>query len=210
MKTIASNAQKRDTNVTKAEIRQLRRDGKVPAVVYNNGEATSISMEYADLKPILFTADTYIVKLSIDGGEPLDTIVREAQYHPLTDRIIHVDFLVIPDGKAVEVVLPVKFEGAPKGVIKGGKLMVKMRRLKVKGEIASLPEFIEVPVGHLDLGMSIKVGELEVDGLQITSGASAAIASVEIPRALRSSTSSEEEEEEDGEDGEDVEATAEE
>lgn len=186
MKTIASNAQTRDLNVTKAEIKQLRRDGRVPAVVHNHGEASHISLDYADLKPILFSADTYIVQLSIDGGEPLNTIVREAQYHPLTDRIIHVDFLVVPDGKPVELVLPVKFSGTPKGVIKGGKLMTKMRRVKVKGEVDKLPEFIEVPVGHLDLGMSIKVGELKVAGLQITSGASAAIASVEIPRALRS------------------------
>jgi large subunit ribosomal protein L25 len=199
MKTIASNAQTRDLNVTKAEIRQLRRDGRVPAVVYNNGKAQHISMDYADLKPILFTADTYIVNLSIDGGEPLETIVREPQYHPLTDRIMHVDFLVVPQDKAVELVLPVKFVGTPKGVIKGGKLMTKMRRLKVKGEVASLPEFIEVPVDHLDLGMSIKVSELKVEGLQITSGASAAIASVEIPRALRSAkagASDDEEEEE--------------
>lgn len=209
MKTIASNAQKRDTNVTKAEIRQLRRDGKVPAVVYDKGEATSISMEYADLKPILFTADTYIIKLSVDGGEAVDAIVREAQYHPLTDRIIHVDFMVVPTDRPVEVVLPVKFEGAPKGVIKGGKLMVKMRSLKVKGDIATLPEFIEVPVDHLDLGMSIKVNEISVEGLQITSGGSAAIASVEVPRALRSATAGEDGEEEGGEETEEA-ATAEE
>ncbi|MFK7971585.1 MAG: 50S ribosomal protein L25 [Bacteroidia bacterium] len=191
MKTIATVAQKRELGGTKAELKQMRRDGKVPAVLYGNGEAQHIAMEYADLKPILFTADTYIVQLAVDGGEAVETIVREAQYHPVTDRIIHVDFMAIPTDKKIEIVLPVKFEGAPVGVIKGGKLMPKMRRLKVKGEVATLPEFIEVPVGHLDLGMSIKVNEISVEGLEITSGGSAAIASVEIPRALRSSKSGE-------------------
>lgn len=199
MKTIATTAQKRELGGTKADLKQLRRDGRVPAVMYKNGEAVHISMDYADLKKVLFTMDTYIVKLDIDGEGAIDTIVREAQYHPVTDRIIHVDFLAIPEGKKIEVVLPVQFVGAPKGVIKGGKLMPKMRRLKVKGEVVNLPEFIEVPVESLDLGMSIKVSDINVEGLQITSGASAAIASVEIPRALRSAKSGDDGEEEETE-----------
>ena len=201
MKRIAATAQKRELGGTKAQIKQLRRDGRVPAVIYQNGEAQHISMEYADLKPILFTADTFVIQLAVDGGEPIETIVREAQYHPLTDRIIHVDFLAIPEGKKLEVVLPVKFVGAPKGVIKGGKLMTKMRRIKVKGNLDDIPAFVEVPVAHLDLGMSVKVSEISVENLEITSGASAAICSVEIPRALRSAGAAAGDEEGEGEEG---------
>jgi len=187
MKTTSIPAQSR-ADQSKAATKALRKDGKVPAVLYGASGSNSILLDYADAKTVLFTAETYIVNLDVDGTTR-DTIVREAQYHPVTDKIMHIDFLELTPGKVVEVVLPIKINGTPKGVIKGGRLMQKMRKLKVKGIPTDLPEFIEVPVGHLDLGQSIKVSELETE-LQITSGASSAIASVEIPRALRSAAAS--------------------
>lgn len=188
MKTTSIPVQPR-TNQTKAATKQLRRDGKVPAILYGDNGTSSILLDYADAKAILFTSETYIVQIEVDG-KMRNTIVREAQYHPVTDKIIHIDFLEVIDGKKIEVVLPLKLVGTPKGVITGGRLMPKLRKLKVKGVPTELPEFIEVNVARLALGQSIKVGELKTD-LQITSSMSAAIASVEIPRALRSATSEE-------------------
>lgn len=189
MKTITATAQVRETGGTKAELKQLRRSGKVPAVLYKNGEAQHISLEYADVKPLLFTIDTYLIELAVDGADSEKTIVREAQYHPVTDRIQHVDFMVVPEDRAIEVALPVKFTGTPAGVIKGGKLMTKMRTVSVKGKVADMPDAVTVDVSHLDLGMSVKVNEVDAGGLQITSGLSSAVASVEVPRALRSAKS---------------------
>lgn len=198
MKTTSIPVQPR-ADMSKAATKQLRRDGKVPAILYGENGSQSILVDYADAKKVLFTADTYIVQLDVDG-KTKNTIVREAQYHPVTDKIMHIDFLEVVDGKAIEVVLPLRTVGTPKGVITGGRLMQKMRKLKVKGVPAELPEFIEVDVTKLALGQSIKVGDLKT-GLQITSGASAAIASVEIPRALRSAGAGEEEDDEEGEEG---------
>ena len=203
MKTKSIPAQPR-ADLSKAATKQLRRDGKVPAVMYGEGgEASTIVMDYADAKAVLFTSDTYIVQLDING-EVTEALVRESQYHPVTDRILHIDFLKVSPGKAVELVLPLKMVGAPVGVIQGGRLMPKLRKLKVKGIPSELPEYIEVDVTHLDLGMSVKVHELET-GLTITSNASSAIASVEIPRALRSAGAVGEE----GEETEETEAAAE-
>lgn len=183
MKTTSIPVQPR-SNKTKAATKQLRREGKVPAVLYGDNGSHSIQLDYADAKKVLFTSDAYIVKLEVDGT-PRNTLVKEAQYHPTTDKIIHIDFLEVPDKTAVEVILPLRTVGTPAGVITGGRLMHKLRKLKVKGIPADLPEFIEVDVNSLELGQSIKVSDLDI-GLHILSGASAAIASVEIPRALRS------------------------
>ncbi len=193
MKTTSIPAQPR-TDLSKAATKQLRRDGKVPAVLYGGNTANSIMLDYATAKTILFTQETYIVQIEVDG-KVSPSVVREAQYHPVTDKILHIDFLQLAEGQAVEVVLPLKMVGTPKGVIKGGRLMPKLRKLKVKGIPSELPEFIEVNVSALELGQSIKVGDLKTD-LNITSSLSAAIAGVEIPRALRSATSTDDEDEE--------------
>ncbi|MEM6265141.1 MAG: 50S ribosomal protein L25 [Bacteroidota bacterium] len=191
MKTISIKAYDRP-ELGKASTRELRKEDKVPAVLYDNGKASHITINYLDARSILYTADTYIVNLDLEGGAA-DTIIREAQYHPVTDKIEHIDFLKVGD-KEVELTLPITLTGTPKGVIKGGRLMTKLRKIKVKGIPAELPELIQVDVSHLELGTSIKVSDLSIEGLKITSGGSAAIASVEIPRALRSAKSAEGEE----------------
>jgi large subunit ribosomal protein L25 len=202
MKTKSISAQPR-TNLSKAATKQLRREGKVPAILYGASGTNSIQLDYSDAKTILFTPETYIVQLDVDGNSN-NTVVREAQYHPVTDKIVHIDFLEVSDDKAVEVVLPLVMVGTPKGVITGGRLMQKLRKLKVKGIPSELPDSIEVNVSDLELGSSIKVSDLDT-GLHITSGGSAAIASVEIPRALRSAGAAGE-----GEEGEEDEEGAEE
>ena len=206
MKTIDIKANLRG-DLSKAASKQLRAEQNVPAVIYGGGEATSIYISYKDAKRVLYTLDTYIVNLEVDG-EVKQAIVREAQYHPVTEKILHIDFFQVAEGKAIEIVLPITLKGTPKGVVTGGRLMTKMRKLKVKGVPANLPSDIPVDVSELELGQSIKVSDLELDGIEITAGLSAAIASVEIPRALRSA-GAEGEEGEEGVEGEEGEVTEE-
>ncbi|MCB0842567.1 MAG: 50S ribosomal protein L25 [Bacteroidetes bacterium] len=184
MKTTELQAQARET-VGKKENKALRNSGQVPAVLYNNSEATHIYVDYKELQPILFARDTYIIKLNVDGKDS-NAIIREAQYHPVTEKILHVDFLQVTDEKPVVLTLPVNLVGSPVGVSKGGKLVTKLRRIKVKGIPSQLPEKVEINVSQLDLGQTIKIVDANIQGLEIVTNASTGVASVEIPRALRS------------------------
>lgn len=185
--TLRENTGKRDTKAARAA-------GNVPGVVYANSEATHISIYHKELERALYTAETYIVKLSVNG-EVHDTIVRHADYHPVTERIQHVEFLKVTNDKAVALTLPVNLTGTPRGVTKGGKLTIKLRKIKVKGIPAELPDQITIDVSDIDLGGTIKVANAGIEGMHILTSPSAAIASVIIPRSLRSAQSSGAEEE---------------
>ncbi|MEM9986199.1 MAG: 50S ribosomal protein L25 [Bacteroidota bacterium] len=184
MKTIELKATNRPA-VGKRNAKDLRTEGLVPGVVYHQAEAKHIQINSKEVKQALFTPETYLVKLDVEG-EIVDAIVREAQFHPVFDHLLHVDFLQVSDDKPVVLTLPLKMKGTPVGVTKGGKLATKLRKLKVKGIPGKLPAFIEVNVGDLDLGQTRKVGELDIKDIEVVTSPSAAIAAVEIPRSLRS------------------------
>lgn len=183
MKTIELKASLRE-QTGKRYAKALRKDSKVPGAIYNNGQATHVEVEYLDMQRTLFTEDTFLVKLDLEGNVR-EAIVREAQYHPVTDRIIHVEFLEVIADKAVTLTLPLTLTGTPVGVTKGGKLITKLRKIKVKGIPANLPQAISVDVSGLDLGGTIKVVDAKIEGVEVVTSPSSAIASVEIPRALR-------------------------
>ncbi|MEO1447952.1 MAG: 50S ribosomal protein L25 [Bacteroidota bacterium] len=193
MKSIELTAALRD-NTGKRDTKAIRVAGKVPGVVYANSEATHITIDHKELERALYTAETYIVKLSVDG-KVHDTIVRHADYHPVTEVIQHVEFLKVTDDKAVALTLPVNLTGTPVGVSKGGKLAIKLRKIKVKGVPAQLPDRIDVDVSGVELGGTVKVGNAGIEGMHVLTSPSAAIASVIIPRSLRSAQSSTTEEE---------------
>jgi len=184
MRTIEIQGKRRD-QLGKRSTKFLRREAMVPAIVLDNGKATHVSLDYLSAQSILYTPHKYIVNLSVEG-EQYDVIIRDAQFHPVTDKILHIDFLRISKDKEVEVALPVKLIGTPAGVKKGGKVAIKMRLLKVMGIPYELPEALGVNVESLELGGTIKVRDLDIKGITITSPASTAIATVEIPRSLRS------------------------
>lgn len=198
MKTIALQASVRE-NIGKRDTKAVRKAGRVPGVVYDNSKATHIHLDYKETQKILYTKDTYVVNLNIEGGEAIDAIVREAQFHPVKEQILHVDFLRVSDEKPVVVELPVNLVGSPAGVAKGGKLTVKLRKIKVKGIFSELPEQLDIDVSGLDLGGTIKLGEANLENVEIVTSPSAAVASVEIPRALRSAGAGAEDGEEGGE-----------
>ncbi|MEZ4825323.1 MAG: 50S ribosomal protein L25 [Bacteroidia bacterium] len=184
MKTTELKAHKRE-NVGKRAAKDLRTSGNIPGVVYDEQNATHIYVDAKEVAKVLYTQDTYVISLNVDGSTT-NAIVRDAEYHPVTERVLHVEFLKVTESKKVKVFLPVKLTGTPVGVSKGGKLTTKVRKLLVKGIPSKLPDVITVDVSHLDLGQTIKVGHASLGDLEILTSASAALASVEIPRALRS------------------------
>ncbi|WNJ21226.1 50S ribosomal protein L25 [Pontibacter sp. G13] len=184
MKTIALSGTRRDTT-GKRLTKQTRKEGRIPGVVYHNAEATSVEFDAKELRPVLYTAETFIVNLDIQG-EKMDAIVRGADFHPVTEAPLHIEFLKVTDDKPVIFELPVEMVGTPAGVIKGGRLTIKMRKVKVKGIPAKSPEKVSVDVSHLDLGETAKLSAATVEGIEFITPPSAAVATVIIPRALRS------------------------
>lgn len=164
---------------------RLREKGLIPCVIVGKEKNVHFYSFINDFNKIVFTPLTYIVNVEV-GGKTYKTIIQEAQFNPLSDEVTHVDFLEVSDDKPVKCELPVKFVGKSKGVQVGGKLVPSIRKLKVKGNISDMPEYIEIDITELDLGKSIKVREVSVEGLTILNPEALPIATIEIPRALKS------------------------
>lgn len=183
MKSIAISGSLRQ-NVGKRDAKELRYQGQVPAVLYGGQEQTALSVSAADLKPVLYTADVVIVELNIDG-QTKRAIVQDAQFHPLTDVVTHVDFLELFDDKEVSLNIPIKLTGTSPGVKMGGKLVQKLRNLRVKALPGSLPQEIEVPMESLEVGKSYRVSQVQLENAKVLNNADDTIVSVIMSRALR-------------------------
>ncbi len=152
------------TSVGKKSSKLIRAKGDVPCVLYGGEKTIHFSSPELSFKKIVYTQHAYLVKLNIDGKEH-DALLQEIQFHPVTDRIIHVDFKEISFDKEVITSLPVRVVGDSVGIKKGGKISQKRRKLKVKALPGNLPDFVEIDITELDIGQSIKVGELEIENL---------------------------------------------
>ena len=183
MKSIAISGSVRQ-NVGKRDAKELRYEGQIPAVLYGGKEQTHLSVSAADLKPALYTADVVFIELDIDGKKSR-AIIQEAQFHPLTEQVRHVDFLELSDDKEVSVNIPVKLTGTSPGVKMGGKLVQKLRNLRIKALPNNLPQQIEVPMGGLEVGKSYRVGQVELKDATVLNNLDDTIVSVVMSRALR-------------------------
>ena len=171
-------------NLGKKEAKALRQEALVPCVLYGGKEQIHFSAHMYLFRDLLFTPDVYKVEVNIEGDIHYG-ILQDIQYHPVSDIILHADFLEIIDGTEIKIDVPVRFKGAAPGVLRGGKLVQKLRKIKVQGLADNIPDYIDVSIADLDLGKTVKVANLTVEGFKILSNASLPIASVEIPRALR-------------------------
>lgn len=192
------------TDTGKTAANQLRKNEEVPCNLYGGADNITFSAPLSAFNHLVYNPDFFTVEVIVDG-KSYNTIIKEIQFHPVSDRILHVDFLELVPGKPVIAEIPVALVGLAMGVRNGGKLMQKLRKLKVKATPEALVEKIEINVEKLRLGKSIKVREVSVDGLEILNPGPVPVASVEIPRALRGGAIDEDEEEE----GETAEAGAE-
>jgi large subunit ribosomal protein L25 len=198
MKSVSLSGSPRE-NVGKKDAKRNRKEGKVPCVLYGGTEQTHFVAEEKDFKKIIFTPEVFIIKLNIDGKE-IDAVLQDIQYHPVTDRILHVDFLEILPGKTVTIAIPIHLEGTAPGVIKGGKLRLKIRKMKVAGLVEDLPDFIVLDISKLDVGDAIRVNEVKNDKLKFLDNATSIVVGVFTARVVVDEEESEEDGE--GEDGE--------
>ncbi len=162
----------------------LRKEGLVPCVIYGNGENLHFAVSEKELRKLIYTPSSYLIEFDIDGKKE-EGVMREVQYHPVNDEILHIDFFHVIPGKPVAIDIPVKLTGVSEGVKQGGKLSLSKRKLRVSADIEHLPDTIDVDVTDLGLGKSIFVGDLKYDNLTILTPASTAVCAVKMTRAAR-------------------------
>ena len=165
----------------------LRNAEMVPCNLYGLGENITFTVAAADVRKLLYTPDTLLVNLTIDG-KAKTAVVKEAQFHPIKDQVLHIDFLEVNDKKPVMVEIPVQLQGLAEGVKAGGKLSLEMRKLKVKGIYTAIPERIVVDVTTLGLGKKIAVSDINIEGLQMMNVKDACVAQVKATRASAAAT----------------------
>ena len=193
MKVIALKGDVRD-GLGKSATKKVRKEGKVPCVIYGKNENLNFSVYQADFKHLVYTPNTFLVQVSVGGNVKLAK-VQELQFHPVSEDIIHADFYEVDDKSPLSISVPVKIVGNSPGVIAGGKLQLKIKKLSVCGLIADLPEFIEVNIDELEIGKSVKVKDIQVDKLQLLDSENNSIVSCVVTRAARSAADGETEEE---------------
>ncbi len=205
MKTVSMSGSLRE-NVGKKDAKALRRAKRVPCVIYGGKEQLHFSVEEAEFKPLVYSPEIAFVELTI-GDKVIKAILQDIQFHPVTDSIYHADFIELVEGKPIIMGVPVKTSGLPKGVTLGGKLMIKLKRLKVKSLPEFMPENITIDVTELLIGQSVKVKEINIDNIELLDNANSVVATVRVTRAAASAGSLEEGEED--EESEEAESTEE-
>jgi len=182
MKTIELKGTIR-TSLTKVAVKQLRKNGEVPCVLYGEkGENLHFAVVERDLKNLVYTPNAYLVKLSLDGK--LHTaVMREIQFHPVSEQILHIDFYPVHEDRPVAIDVPVVIEGNSEGVRAGGKLHMVTRRLKISALPKHLPDSLPVDITHLQLGKTIVVGDLSYPNVNIITPKTTIVCSVKMTRA---------------------------
>ena len=190
MKEINVTGQKR-TDLGKKASKTLRKEGLVPCNLY--GQATAdgkpVAMSFAcpmtELRKVVYAPHIYVINLVIDG-ESHTAIMKELQFHPVTDALLHVDFLEVNDQKPITIGIPVKLVGLAQGVRDGGRMNLSIRKINVTAPYQQIPEHLDVDVTALKIGKSIKVGELSYEGLELTTGKDVIVCSIKMTRAAMS------------------------
>ncbi|MCI6893299.1 MAG: 50S ribosomal protein L25 [Bacteroidales bacterium] len=214
MKTFALNATPR-TDLGKKATKALRAESKIPAVVnggevvtlpyegaLKEGQkiveiaenktsnvkkaiiVTDITVDKEAVRKLIYTPEIFVVDLTVNG-EVKKVVLKDLQFHPVTDEILHIDFLEVSENKPVVMEVPVALEGHAEGVKAGGKLSLSMKKLKVKAVYSAIPERIVVNIDNIQLGQSLKVGSLHYEGLELMNSKNAVVCAVQLTRAAR-------------------------
>lgn len=190
MKTVELSAVVR-TETGKKAARSARKSELIPANIYGGDKNQMVAVGAKEFGKIINSHHVYTVKLNIDG-KFVDTIIKEVQFHPVTDKVLHVDFLEVTDKKKVTVALPINLFGHAEGVKQGGKLLQVVRKVRVHGFVKDMPESIDIDVTSLTLGKSIMVSDLSLDKLTVAESGSLVIATVKVTRVTRDAKPAEE------------------
>lgn len=174
------------SDLGKKATKEVRAKGLIPCVIYGGVNPIHFSVKLNDIRDIVYTPDFKIAQVEV-GGKTYKAILKDYQMHPVTDAIEHIDFLRLIDGHPVKVEIPVRFKGVSPGVKLGGKLLQTLRKVKVKTTPQYLVDEVFMDISGMDLGQSIRVRDIkELEGIEIMSSPGIPVATIEIPRALRS------------------------
>ena len=191
MREIAINGQKREATGKKAS-KLMRKEGLVPCNLYGEKkdgkglpEAVAFSVPFTEIRKAVYTPHVYIVNINLDG-KTHKAIIKELQFHPTSDALLHADFYEVTETKPITVGIPVKLNGLAQGVRDGGKLNLSIRKIDVTAPYNNIPEILEIDVTNLALGKAIKVGELNFEGLTLATPAQVVVCSVKETRASKS------------------------
>jgi large subunit ribosomal protein L25 len=174
-------------NVGKKDAKAQRVAGRVPCVIYGGKNQIHFSVDETSFKPILYTPNSHLINVEVDGKEYL-TILQDLQSHPVNDHILHADFLELSPGKPVIISIPIRVTGTSPGVLRGGKLIKKFRKLKVKALIEHLPDEIEVSISKLDLNQAVKVSDLKLENVEFLDVKSTVVLTVLSTRNVEAET----------------------
>ncbi len=179
----------------KKAAKNIRKQGLIPCNLYGEAKgenglpvAASFAVEMSEVRNLVYTPHIYSVNLTIDGKEH-KAIMKELQFHPVTDQLLHIDFYEITDSKPIVMEVPIKLNGLAEGVRAGGKLAASVRKLKVKAVYTQIPETLDIDVTHLGLGKTIKVSELSFEGLEMITSPSVVVCQVKMTRSAKSAAS---------------------
>ncbi len=199
MKEINVKAQKREDTGKKAT-KELRKQGLVPCNIYGeakdeNGKpaAQAIAIAATDLRKVIYTPHVYVVNIDLEG-ETRTAVIKELQFHPTTDAVLHVDFYEVNETKPITIGIPVHLVGLAQGVRDGGRMNLSIRKINVTAPYKQIPEFLDVDVTSLCIGKSIKVGQLSYEGLEMATSKEVVVCSIKMTRAASKNAAAEEEE----------------
>ena len=197
MKEIVIKGQKREATGKKAS-KLMRKEGLVPCNLYGEEKdekglpkALAFSAAFTELRKVVYTPHVYVVVIEIDG-KPHKAIIKELQFHPTTDALLHADFYEVNETKDITVGIPVKLNGLAQGVRDGGKLNLSIRKIDVTAPYKNIPEILNIDVTNLGLGKAIKVGELSFEGITLATPAQVVVCSVKETRASKAAAAAEE------------------
>ena len=168
----------------KRALKAMRKNDEIPAVLYGGEKVVHSAVTNDAVRKLVYTPEIFVVELTIDG-ETTMAIMKEIQFHPVSDKILHMDFLAVSKEKAVEMEVPVALEGHAEGVKAGGKLTLQMRKLRVKAIYDQIPEKLVINVDNLGLGKTMQVGALHFEGLEVMNAKNAVVCAVQLTRAAR-------------------------
>ena len=168
----------------KRALKAMRKNDEIPAVLYGGEKVVHFAVTNDAVRKLVYTPEIFVVELTIDG-ETTMAIMKEIQFHPVSDKILHMDFLAVSKDKPVEMEVPVALEGHAEGVKAGGKLTLQMRKLRVKAIYDQIPEKLVINVDNLGLGKTMQVGALHFEGLEIMNAKNAVVCAVQLTRAAR-------------------------
>jgi large subunit ribosomal protein L25 len=189
MKTLDLKGQKRE-NTGKRGSKDLRVAEMVPCVIYGGAGTVHFSAELAELKKFIYSPEVYFANISVDGTA-YKGVMKDIQYHPVTDAVNHVDFYEVKEDKKVKISLPVKVIGNSVGVRAGGRLAVNVRKLRVEALPKDLPDFIEIDISNMEIGDKLRISEMKVKGVTFLDASNVVVAAVTVTRNTKSEATEE-------------------